>query len=169
MLLHRGDFLSYYKEEGWEYVARDNSTGVVTILALTKNNEIVLVEQFRQPFKQNVIELPAGLAGDHYDNQNESFEDAIKRELLEETGYQANTLVKLCEGPVSPGLSTEIFHLYYSNDLEKISEGGGDHTEDILVHTIALKDVDDFIQQCKFQDKLIDIKVLLIMNLLKNT
>ena len=50
---------------------------------------MLLVEQHRQQVNQTVLELPAGLVGDLSDRPLEDLEQAAKRELLEETGYQA--------------------------------------------------------------------------------
>ena len=62
--LGRGRYLRLVRSNGWEWVERTNVTGVVVIAALTPADEILLVEQFRPPVGQSVVELPAGLAGD---------------------------------------------------------------------------------------------------------
>ena len=71
------------------------------MVAVTAENELLLVEQYRPPPNARVIELPAGLAGD--DDGAETLTDAARRELLEETGYHAGSLVKVAEGPASAG------------------------------------------------------------------
>ena len=106
--LHQGRFLEMFELEGWEYVDRIGSSGVVVILAVTDANELVLVEQHRIPVGSRVIELPAGLAGDLPDAEDEDFKEAARRELLEETGYEAENIKFLCEGPPTAGLTSEI-------------------------------------------------------------
>ena len=88
--LGKGNYLELLRVNGWEYVRRTASTSVVVIIAQTDANELLLVEQYRPPVGTNVIELPAGLVGDEPGYEQESPEQASKRELLEETGYLGN-------------------------------------------------------------------------------
>ena len=62
--------------------------GAVCVLAITPDNLVPLVKQFRYPFKEVMLELPAG----KLDKDNEDIEDAARRELSEETGFIANEL-----------------------------------------------------------------------------
>jgi len=157
--LHQGRFLAMFERGGWEYVDRVGATGVVVILALTDEDELVLVEQHRVPVGASVIELPAGLAGDLPDSQDEDFREAARRELLEETGYEAETIEFLCEGPPSAGLTSEIQTLLRATGLRKTGPGGGDETEDITVHTIALNVLDDWLGEATQRGCLIDPKI----------
>ncbi len=157
--LHQGRFLAMFERGGWEYVDRVGATGVVVILAVTDEDELVLVEQHRVPVGASVIELPAGLAGDLPDSRNEDFREAARRELLEETGYEAETIEFLCEGPPSAGLTSEIQTLLRATGLRKTGPGGGDETEDITVHTIALNVLDDWLGEAAQRGCLIDPKI----------
>ena len=157
--LHQGRFLAMFERGGWEYVDRVGATGVVVILAVTDEDELVLVEQHRVPLGANVIELPAGLAGDLPDSQDEDFREAARRELLEETGYEAESIEFLCEGPPSAGLTSEIQTLLRATGLRKTGPGGGDETEDITVHTIALNVLDDWLGEAAQRGCLIDPKI----------
>ena len=91
-VLYEGRFLTFKRKGTWEYVERRAVTGAVAILAITENQEIILVEQFRPPVGCQVIELPAGLAGDIKSEEQETLAQAAARELLEETGYEAKRL-----------------------------------------------------------------------------
>ena len=104
IILHEGDFLRLIREGQWEYIERNNCRGIVIILAMTDDEKVILVEQYRQPVHKKVIEFPAGLICDDPKHKNESMRTAAKRELLEETGYKAGRIVKLLTGPVSSGL-----------------------------------------------------------------
>lgn len=157
--LHQGRFLAMFERGGWEYVDRVGATGVVVILAVTDEDELVLVEQHRVPVGASVIELPAGLAGDLPDSQDEDFREAARRELLEETGYEAESIEFLCEGPPSAGLTSEIQTLLRATGLRKTGPGGGDETEDITVHTIALNVLDDWLGEAAQRGCLIDPKI----------
>ncbi|RIN26627.1 NUDIX hydrolase, partial [Staphylococcus succinus] len=61
--------------------------GAVAVCAITPNNEVILVKQFRKPAEKVMLEIPAGKL-----ELNEIREDAAKRELEEETGYIAENL-----------------------------------------------------------------------------
>ena len=86
-----GKFLALVKEGRWEYVDRIGATGAAIIVAVTDEQKLLLVEQYRIPVHARTIELPAGVIGDQSADRDESHADAAKRELLEETGYSAAT------------------------------------------------------------------------------
>ena len=157
--LHKGRFLAMFERGGWEYVDRVGASGVVVILAVTDANELVLVEQHRVPVGASVIELPAGLAGDLPDARDEDFRDAARRELLEETGYEAENIEFLCEGPPSAGLTSEIQTLLRATGIRKTGPGGGDESEDITVHTIALDQLDNWLSGAMQRGCLVDPKI----------
>ena len=93
-VIMEGKFIRYLKKDGWEYVERPNCSGVVIILAVTDDNTLLFTEQYRIPLGKPVIEFPAGLVGDTED-RHETLEVAALRELLEETGYQAERVIPL--------------------------------------------------------------------------
>jgi len=139
--VYEGQHLSMVRRDHWEFVTRNTKKPAVGIVAITDSGKIVLVEQFRPPVGQNIIELPAGLAGDIAGLENEPLVEAAKRELLEETGYIATKWTKLGSGCSSPGLTDELTELFLAEGLSKQAEGGGDETEDITIHEVALSDV----------------------------
>lgn len=141
--LYKGDFLRLLRREHWEYVERTNSRGVVTIVAVTGAANLLLVEQYRQPVARRVIELPAGLVGDV--NAGEKLVEAARRELIEETGYAADTVESVATGPVTAGLSNEITTFCLASGLKRVAAGGGDATEDITVHEVPLADLDSWL------------------------
>ena len=142
--LYKGRFLSLLDKDGWEYASRSNATGVVVLLAVTDQDELVLVEQFRPPVGSTVIELPAGLVGD-LDDREESVLDAAERELLEETGFQAGHISVLMSCPSSAGMSDEIVTFILAKKLRRVAAGGGDSSENITVHVVPRAGVSDWI------------------------
>src|ERR1700690_124132 len=110
--LHTGKFLALIKEGHWEYVDRVNATGAALILAVTAEQKILLVEQYRIPVHARTIELPAGIIGDEPGRANESQTEAARRELLEETGYAAEHFQVLTTGPGCSGLTSERVTLF---------------------------------------------------------
>ena len=158
-VLLAGKYLSLYKQNQWEFVKRNNCTGIVIILAKTKENNILFVEQFRPPVGKRVIEFPAGLVNDHNLKRGESVLTAAKRELLEETGYHAKKMVKIIKGPVSSGLTSDLVTFVLAKGLEKISDGGGDHTENIIVHEISFRSAEKWLKSKIKKGYLLDPKI----------
>lgn len=158
-VLAEGNFLRLVREGNWEYVERNNCRGIVIILAMTVDERVILVEQYRQPVHRKVIEFPAGLICDDPKHKNESMATAAKRELLEETGYKARKIVKLLTGPVSSGSSADLVTLVRAYGLTKISDGGGDHTEAIRVHEVPLRNAEQWLKKMSGRGYLIEPKV----------
>src|SRR3954447_17136805 len=133
-------FLRCIDRDGWFFVERPNATGVVTVVPVTKDKRLVLIEQYRPPVKQTVIELPAGLVGDEAGHETETLEAAARRELIEETGYDAGRLSFLARCSTSPGVTTELSNFFLATELVKVGDGGGVSGEDIRVHEVPLAD-----------------------------
>lgn len=157
-LIAKGRFLRFVSRNGWEYMKRENISGIVIIVPITNQGEVILVEQFRPPLQARVIEWPAGLAGDISGSENEPLTAAAHRELTEETGYKAGQMIYLTEGPPAPGSSGESLTFFLAKDLEKIGPGGGDASEDILVHQVPLNQIDSWLKQKASEGILIDPK-----------
>jgi ADP-ribose pyrophosphatase len=158
-VLATGRFLRLVAVNGWEYVERVNVTGVVGIVAVTDSRKMLLVEQYRPPLGKRAIELPAGLAGDVSGSETEELADAVRRELLEETGYEASDCESLTEGPSSAGLTNEVIHFFRAMGLKKTGDGGGDHSEDIVVHEVPLESVDAWLRRQARRGLAIDPKI----------
>jgi len=135
-MLYEGEFLRLLRRRHWEYVERTNSHGVAVIVAVTAEHELLLVEQYRLPVERPVIELPAGLVGDV--EAGEPLLEAAQRELVEETGYRAARMEVLADGPTTAGLSNEITTFCAAHGLTRVGPGGGDESEDIVVHPVPL-------------------------------
>jgi ADP-ribose pyrophosphatase len=141
-----GHHLSILTRGKWEYASRNTHRPAVGIVAITADEKVLLVEQHRPPVNCNVIELPAGLAGDLAGAEQESLLEAAQRELLEETGYTASRWTELTRGYSSPGLTDESIVLYLAEGLTRTAAGGGDEAETITVHEIPLNEVLPWLQ-----------------------
>lgn len=167
MILHKGKYLHLICEDNWEYVKRVNCSGIVVIVPMTSDGKVVFIEQFRRPVEAQVIEWPAGLVNDKTSHDPETMEAAARRELLEETGYEAEHLALLVGGPVSSGLSSEIIAFYQALDVVKKGPGGGDASESIRVHEIPLKEADIWLYEMEKKGFLVDPKVYVGLYFLK--
>lgn len=134
--LHEGRFLALRRRGRWEFVERVNAYGAAVIIAVTAQDEIVLVEQYREPLLGPSIENPAGLAGDQPGEEN--ILDAARRELLEETGFEADHVELVMAGPSAPGMSSELLSFVRATGLRRVHAGGGDSSENITVHVVPM-------------------------------
>ncbi len=143
----------------WEYVTRLRGTGVVAVLAVTDQRELVLIEQYRAPVAGNVIELPAGIVGDLDAAPDEPPEQAARRELLEETGYHAPQLELIQTTCSSAGLTDEQVTIYLARNVQRHGPGGGDASESITVHCVPLDQVDSWLRAAASRGAHVDARV----------
>lgn len=136
--VYEGKYLRMCVQGHWEYAERTNAGSAVIIIARTPEDKLLFVEQYRIPMGRNCIEMPAGLVGDL--DATDTLESAAKRELLEETGWQAEHVEVLMIGPTSSGLSNEQIAFVRASKLTRIHAGGGDDTENITVHEVPADD-----------------------------
>ena len=87
--------------------------GAVAVCAITPDDKIILVKQFRKACEKPLLEIPAGKL-----EKGEEREAAAKRELQEETGYIAEELELISEMYGSPGFSNEKISIYLAKDLK---------------------------------------------------
>jgi len=155
---YEGRYIKLVERDGWEFATRQHPV-VVVLVAWTDQDEIVLVEQYREPVGRNVIELPAGLVGDLAEHPDESVLSAGHRELLEETGYRAGRLSEIMRCPTSAGMTDELAVFLHAEDLVQEGPGGGDDSEDIRVHRIASDNVDAWLTARAKEGFAIDPKI----------
>ena len=130
-----GRYLRMVVRGRWEYVERTHAGGLAAIIAaVTPDDRVLFVEQFRVPLQKRTIEMPAGLVGDV--DATESIELSAIRELEEETGWRADHAEVLLVGPTSSGMSNERVAFVRATGLSRTGEGGGDADEEIVVHAI---------------------------------
>ncbi|MCD9086050.1 NUDIX hydrolase [Stenotrophomonas sp. SY1] len=134
-VVYEGKYQRMVVRGTWEYSERTHAGGLAAIIiAVTPDDEVLFVEQFRVPLQARTIEMPAGLVGDI--NADEAIEDSAVRELEEETGWTAAHAEVLMIGPTSSGASSEKIAFVRATGLRRIGDGGGDDSEDITVHRI---------------------------------
>lgn len=85
----------------------------IAVVPLTDKGEVILIRQYRHATRQVLTEIPAGAI----DKSEESVEACVQRELAEETGLQAECIVKLFEGYLVPGCSNEYMYFFLAFNL----------------------------------------------------
>lgn len=155
-LLGQGSFLRLKRQGIWEYVERTRATSAVVIVAVTPEDRLLLVEQYRPSVAGLVLELPAGLVGDEC--EGETVEAAAQRELCEETGYVADEFEHLLRGPISAGLSNEMIDVVRAIRPRRVGLGGGVGDERITVREVGIQNAGTWLGE---QKVLVDPKVYL--------
>ncbi len=115
--------------------------GAVAVIALTKDQKIVMVEQYRKPLGRTIVEIPAGKL-----EKGEEPETTAKRELEEETGYTCDELEPLISFYTSPGFADELVHLFIAKNLEKLTHKAElDEDEFVEVMEVTLEEAQEMI------------------------
>lgn len=159
-LIYKGRILSLYNDEVKladgsesmrEYV---HHNGGSSVLAIDKEGYVYLVEQFRYPYRETILEIPAG----KIDKGENSYDCAI-RELKEEAGLSARSLVDLGLIYPSPGYTDEPLHIYYTEDFE-VGENRLDEHELLNLKRIKLKDALKLIENNTIRDSKTVVAIL---------
>jgi len=134
--LYEGEWLRLVKRGNWESCERTHGKDglAVLVIAVTPDDHVLFVEQYRVPLGARTIEMPAGLVGD--DDADDTLEAAARRELIEETGWEAGRVDVLLIGPTSSGMSNERIAFARARDLRRVGDGGGVDNENITVHRV---------------------------------
>jgi ADP-ribose pyrophosphatase len=104
--------------------------GAVAVIAFTPENRLIAVRQFRKPLNKTIIEIPAGKL-----EQGENPLACAKRELLEETGYKADSMKFVTSFYTSPGFADEFLYIY---EAEGLTAGNAEPDADEFVDLLEL-------------------------------
>lgn len=122
--------------------------GAVAVIAITPEDKIVMVEQFRKPLGRTIVEIPAGKL-----EKGEEPEVTAKRELEEETGYTCSDLRPLISFYTSPGFADELVHLFITEKLVKLKELVQlDEDEFLDVKEVTLEEAMEMVQNQQIYD-----------------
>jgi ADP-ribose pyrophosphatase len=109
----------------------------VTAVAVTEDNKVVLVKQYRHALGEVCIETPGGCV----DDTDANYDVAIKRELLEETGYDFSEVHYLGKTSPNPSTNNNLMHMYLLRGGKKVQEQELDHNEDIEVVLVSIDEL----------------------------
>jgi ADP-ribose pyrophosphatase len=158
-VLGQGRFLRLVRRNGWEFVERTRPVRSAFIAALTDEGCLILTKEFRIPVGKVCVGFPAGLVGDGEGREDESLEAAVKRELVEEAGFEAARVTFLTEGPTSAGQTEEVIAIVLAEGLKRVGPGGGLEGENVLPFEVPLAQVHDWLEARAREGCLIDPKV----------
>lgn len=157
-ILAEGQYVRLVRRGGWEYAERTNASMTVVVVAVTWDEKLLFVEQERIPVGKPVIELPSGLVRTDSEREEERAADRAKRELVEETGYEAAEMTFLTEGPPSSGITSERVAFFRATGLKKVGLSGGDPDKEIQIHEIPVDRAAAWLREANRRGKLIDPK-----------
>lgn len=140
-------------------VSNNFKSDAVTIVPVTKDGQMILISQFRQPLNTFVYELPSGLV-----EKDEDLITAVSRELLEETGYKVNKVImKTPASPMSAGMSDELSSVVVV-EAEYETEMNLEREEDIRLFKINLKNKEMLRQFLTDESTIISMSCRLILS-----
>lgn len=113
----------------------------VNAVALTEDEQVIMIRQYRQGIGKTLLEIPGGTM----DKTDPSPEFAMQRELLEETGYEFKELIPLGEIAANTASSNNITHMFLATGGRKVQEQQLDHNEEIEVVLMPLSEVQQLI------------------------
>lgn len=116
------------------------------IIPFASDREILMVRQYRYALGRETLEIPAGKV-----DPGESPEQCIRRELLEETGYEAGNIERVCTYAPALGYSNELIHIYSGHELKKAA-AVIDEREIASVEKVPLNKLKPMIQEGVIQD-----------------
>lgn len=131
--------------------------GAVGIIAITDDNSLVLVKQYRKAVEDFILEIPAGKL-----EVNEEPRETAIRELREETGYEANKLTYITEFYTSPGYCNEKIHIFLAEGLIEV-ENSPEPGEFIEKNIISLDDLSKMLDR----GEIMDSKTMIGINIAK--
>ena len=156
--LYEGAWLRLVRIGQWESCERTHGQGMaVIVIAVTPDDEVLFVEQFRVPLGARTIEMPAGLVGD--DHAEDTLVDAARRELIEETGWSPGRVDVLLTGPTSSGMSNERIAFVRARELARVGAGGGVDDENIIVHAVPRARAPAWLMQKRAEGYELDLKL----------
>lgn len=116
--------------------------GAVAVVPVTDRGGALLVRQYRGPVDAELLEIPAGTR----DVDGEPPDDTARRELAEEVGVRASSLVRLCTMYNTPGFCDEETVVYLATGLTECETArSGPEEGHMTVHEVSLADVDDLV------------------------
>ncbi len=113
----------------------------VNVIALTKDGNVILIEQFRHGAEEVILEIPGGMV-----DEGENHTVTAARELLEETGYAPSEVIGLGMAHPNPAIQNNAVYFYLALDCEFRQEPHFDTTEHVVTRLVPLEEIKNLIE-----------------------
>ncbi len=123
----------------------------INVIPVTEDGKVILVKQFRHGTDNVTLEIPGGMV----DDTDRSEKVGAERELLEETGYACEDMIKLGVCSPNPAIFNNELHIYFARNVKRVSEQEQDGSEDIEVIQVALDKIPELIRSGKINHALV--------------
>jgi len=117
----------------------------VTAVAITEEGKVVMERQYRHALGETCIEIPGGCV----DDTDSSLEEAIKRELLEETGYEFSSYEYLGKISANPSTNSNLMHMFLAKGGKKVANQELDHNEEIEIELVSIGELKQLMKENK--------------------
>lgn len=131
-----------------EYFVVELPTTVCAV-SITEEQEVLMVTQYRHPVEETLLEIPGGFI-----DENETPEEAMKRELKEETGYEFSSVTNVGRIAANPGVLNNFTYLFLATGGKKTSEQKLDKNEELQVEKITIPELKNLFLQNKIVQSL---------------
>lgn len=121
----------------------------VVAMAITENNEVLMVKQYRHPLQEELLELPGGFI-----DPGEMPMQSVERELMEETGFQFSSFQYLGCTAANPGVLNNVTHMFIALGGKKVGEQQLDHNESIDVLLKPLEEVKNLLRHSEIKQSM---------------
>ncbi|MFA4931175.1 MAG: NUDIX hydrolase [Patescibacteria group bacterium] len=158
----RSDQMKMSRDQVQDWTVIEEGEGAA-IGALTDDNKLILIKENRVGAGEIMWHLPAG----YFDPEVESKEESARRELREETGYEAGEIINLANLHRAPSRYTQIMSYYLARDL-RLTKQSLEPDEDIEVALIDFREVLNMIDRGEITDVETVVVVLLIDRYVRN-
>jgi ADP-ribose pyrophosphatase len=128
------------------------------IVPFVSDNEIIMVRQYRYALEREMLEIPAGKI-----DSGESPEECIKRELVEETGFEARSIEWIYTYAPAIGYSNELIYLYVGRDLNKL----GNDVDENEISSIEIFTLEEVVQMIK-DHRILDSKTIISLAFIRS-
>jgi ADP-ribose pyrophosphatase len=117
----------------------------VAAVPVTEDGKIIMVRQYRHALGETCIELPGGCV----DDSDKNFESAVRRELLEETGYTFSDCDYLGRISPNPSTNSNLLHMFLATGGKKVAEQALDPNEEIEVNLVTVEELKQLLKEQK--------------------
>ncbi len=147
--IHQNDLITLYEDtlnlgDEKKIYTRCKRPDYATIVPFISNTEILIIKSYRHLVDSTEVEVPSG-----YINENEDPLSAVKRELLEETGFVAKKIISLGRYTLDYSMLLQYGYLFVGYGLEKIQRQNLEKMEKIDVKIISIEKIKDLLEKGK--------------------